>query len=484
MPVNTTHPQYDHAKFKWRRVRDAIGGCDSVHASGELYLPRLTGQTDMEYLAYVKRAGWYGATARTIDAMHGLVFRKPPVIKGPQELLDDITMTGKSAADLASDIVRQVLEVGRVGVLVDFATVDDDEVSNAAQAAAKGLRAYASLYNTEAIINWKEERINGSMQLTMVVLQEQFEDEAKEEAQPDPFKVELAIQYRALMLDDEAGVYKQRIYRESKDGWYIHQETIPLMNGKPMAAIPFVIVTNEHIGSAVTDPPMIDLVDMNLSHYRTSADLEHGAHFTGLPTAIVSGYQKIDNAEVLAIGSTNAWVFPDPQAKASYLEFQGTGLGALEKMLDRKESLMGRLGARMLMDQARGHAESAQALEIRSAGETSVLGAVAVLAGRAISKVLNIAAAWNGTAADCACELNTEYALTSMDPQKISALVAAWQSGAISHRTLFWNLKQGETVADSTEFEEEKAEIEEEGPNLMGQAVAMPKAKAPAPAAD
>jgi hypothetical protein len=483
MPVNTAHPQYDLAKPKWKRIRDVVAGTDSVHAAGEAYLPKLKDQTAQEYQAYVRRATWYGATARTLEAMHGLVFRKPAVITGPQDLLEDLTMTGKSAADVASEAARHVLEVARVGVMVDFAKVDGIEVSNAAQAAAKGLRSYASLYAAESMINWREERINGTMQLSLMVLQEAYEKDAEEGAVDDLFKRETATQYRVLLLDAETGNYTQRVYREGANGWYIHSQTVPLMRGIPMKSIPFFVITNEHIGAEVTDPPVIDLVDMNLSHYRTSADLEQGAHITAIPTPWVAGYQKVDEKETFKMGSTSAWVFADPNVKVDFLEFNGHGLQTIEKIMDRKEMMMAKLGARMLMDQ-KGGVESAQALEIKSSGETSVLGAVAVLVGRAMTKVLEIAAEWNGSSEKCACELNTEFVLTSMDPAKISALVSAWQAGAISHKTLFWNLKQGEAVADSVDFEEEKADIENDGPNLTATMVTAPAAKskaAPAP---
>ncbi|WP_457831240.1 DUF4055 domain-containing protein, partial [Staphylococcus aureus] len=78
-------------------------------------------------------------------------------------------------------------------------------------------------------------------------------------------------------------------------------------------------------------PPLVDLVDMNYAHYLVSADYEHGCHFAGLPTPVVTGYtpQNGPNGEPpekLYIGSAAAWVFPQPDAKAYFLEFEGQGL--------------------------------------------------------------------------------------------------------------------------------------------------------------
>ena len=466
MAITTAHPSYTHASAKWQRVRDAVSGADAVHGAGERYLPRLGGQSPAEYKAYAMRAGWFGATSRTIDALHGLIFRKPAEITAPQELLDDVTMSGRSAVDFASDVAREVLGVGRVGVLVDHVAATQGP-SNAAQAAAMGLRPYLSMYTAERIVNWRTARINGRTQLALVVLSEDYEV-----AGADEFEITTATQYRVLRLLD--GVYVQQVWRESAgSSWSLVEQSVPMQRGAAMTSIPFVLIGPEHLGADVSDPPLIDLADVNLSHYRTGADLEHGAHFTGLPTPVIAGYQKQDPNEVLSIGSTSAWVFSDPAAHASYLEFTGSGLSTLEKLMDRKESQMAQLGARMLTDQKAG-VESANALEIRSSGETSMLGALAQTVSHGLTRALTIASTWMGGGV-ATVSLNTAFSTGSLDPAKLQALVGAWQAGAISHKTLFWNLQQGELVADDVAHEDEQAIIADEGPKLLG---ALPAASA------
>ena len=81
MPVNSTHPDYDAAGPEWARARDVLAGEDAVKAGGEKYLPRLDCQTDQEFDAYVKRASYFNASARTSEAYLGLMFRRPPFVK-------------------------------------------------------------------------------------------------------------------------------------------------------------------------------------------------------------------------------------------------------------------------------------------------------------------------------------------------------------------------------------------------------------------
>lgn len=158
MPVNSTHPDYDAAAVEWSRARDVLAGEDAVKAGGEKYLPRLDCQTDQEFAAYVKRASYFNASARTSEAYLGLMFRRPPFVKLPDGgagvgramagFQNDADMLGTTLTGYAKMVVGDVVGLGRAGSLVDW----EDEVEQ---------RAYVVFYRAEQIINWRVERVNG-----------------------------------------------------------------------------------------------------------------------------------------------------------------------------------------------------------------------------------------------------------------------------------------------------------------------------------
>ncbi len=177
MPVNSTHPDYDAAAAEWSRARDVLAGEDAVKAGGEKYLPRLDAQTDEEFAAYVKRASFFNASARTSEAYQGLIFRRPPFLKLPehtpsinpqpstinhrsglcqamQEFANDADMLGTSLSAHAKMVVGDVIGLGRAGTLVDW------ECGSTTGHRAEQ-RAYAVFYRAEQIINWRVERVNG-----------------------------------------------------------------------------------------------------------------------------------------------------------------------------------------------------------------------------------------------------------------------------------------------------------------------------------
>ena len=466
MPIDTLHPAYDGAAARWKRCRDAVAGQDAVHAAGAAYLPALSEQKPAEYTAYVKRAGWYGATGRTHQGLLGMVFRKSPDADMPAALLAmtaDIDLAGTTLEGLAREVTAQVLEVGRVALLVEYPAMTAEGLT-LAQAQAQSVRCYVSTYCAEHIRQWRETRIGNVTKLSLVVLHEMADNPDP----ADPYAMPKVEQLRALLLlpmaDGRMG-YVQRLFRQDSRRQWVQfgPDIVPLRAGAPLDTIPFVMFAPDSLAADISKPPLLDLADVNFSHYRSTADLEHGAHFAGLPTAVVSGYTKETDTERLCIGSATAWVFPDPQATASYLEFTGQGLGALEKRCEVKEAHMAALGARMLAPEKTG-VEAADTLAQRHSGEACVLAGIAMVVGRGIERVLGIMAEWEGIAGEISYSLNTDYMPQGISAQDLTALVAAWQSGAMSWETLFSNLKRGEIVDADTEEQDEKDRIDAAGP--------------------
>ena len=198
------------------------------------------------------------------------------------------------------------------------------------------------------------------------------------------------------------------------------------------------------------------LVDVSLSMYMTSADLEHGRHFTALPTPYVTGIEADSD---LKIGSGSAWILPDPSSRAGYLEFSGQGLQALEKAIEEKRSIMASLGAQLLQIQRAG-VESAESIRLRQNSEASVLVGAVLSVQEGIAKALSVLAEWEGVSGDIVVELNTDFVDTKIEAGDLQALMHAWQSGAISHETFLHNMQKGEILADDVTIEDEKDRID------------------------
>ncbi|MFZ6773038.1 DUF4055 domain-containing protein [Undibacterium sp. SXout7W] len=463
MSVSTKHSDYLKYQKKWERCRDASAGQDAVHEKGVKYLPRLKEQSQDDYDAYRDRAVFYNATWRTITGLQGMMFRKPPKIEASEtikELFKDITATGINLQTFALDVAENALMVGRHCVFVDYPKSNAKTLADQKNLA---LRPNLVSYKAEQFINWRTERVDNATVLSLAVL----EEKAEEVDSVDRFTVTEKMQYRVLELVN--GIYNVSVYEKDKDDKdvLIEGPYQPQMNGKPMNFIPFFCIGVDDTDTEIDEPPLIDLVDMNLAHYRTTADYEHGCHFTGLPTPVVTGYTPETAGEKLYIGSQAAWVFPSPDADAKYLEFSGGGLTFLENNLKNKENMMAVLGARMLEQTKRG-VESAEVAAIHRSGEQSVLASIAQTISIGLESALEVLAQWAGSEEDIEFELNRDFHPMPLDANMLNALVNSWQRGAISYPSLFAKLKMGEVIDADVTVEEEQAKLSTQEPVLTG----------------
>ena len=119
------------------------------------------------------------------------------------------------------------------------------------------------------------------------------------------------------------------------------------------------------------------------------------------------------------------------------------------------------LGARIISQEHKG-VESAETAKIHRAGENSVLAGMANELSDTLSLVLDDFLQWCGNTenVDCEVHLNTDYEISNMSTAELTAYVSAWQQGAISKQTMFYNLKEGEIIEATKTFEDEQAEID------------------------
>ena len=461
--VSATHPLYDQFAPKWKRCRDCVAGQDAVRAAGTAYLPRLKDEQDPDYKARVNRSDFFNGTWRTIAGLGGMAFRKPPTVEVPDAIagyLDDITMAGVSMDALAMDALDEVLSVGRFGLLVDHPTAPENVVPLTVEVAQRqGLRPMLQLYCAENIINWKFGRVANQWVLTMVVLKECAEVPGDSE-----FTSGEEDRYRVLDLDP-AGAYRQRLFRRVKEqDEQIGGDIYPLMNGSKLDYIPFAIVGADGKGDTIDEPPLLDLVDSNIALYQINSDYRHGLHFTGLPTPVVSGYTPQNDGEKFYIGSTSAWVFPDPQAKAAFLEFTGQGLDALKNAITDKKLEMAMLGARMIADESSKARETLGATQIKRQGENGVLSRIAQAVSESLEWALDIFAQWAGHAGGVVYQINRDFQPTLIDAPTLTALTASLQAGAISQEEFFDLMQRGDMVKPEVTFEEHQAQIDAQAP--------------------
>lgn len=440
-----------------------MDGEDRIKEMGVMYLPRPSGMDDKDYSDYKDRAQFFNAVGRTLDGLAGMLNRKPCIVdvpKGMEKYLDNVDGKGHSIQQFVDMVCKDTLTTGWGGLLVDMP--QSDNTVSQADFEKNGLYAYMVYYKAEAITKYLWQVKGRFNSLKYVILKEPTEVETE-----GTFNTEMKDYWRVLQID-ENGKYKQTLYNDRLK---------PIFEANPKwkkGTFSELLFTFTSVNTEPEESILSDLVNVNLSHYRKSADYENGLHWTGVATPYERGWlpeTKYDDEgnEVaqapMKLGGTQFLYFPPGTEQVGYLEFSGNGLGQISQAMDKDEERMAILGARIIAQQKKG-VEAAETAKIHNAAENSVLASFANNMSKIFSKALRyylmLTTGQDIPQDDVSVKINTDYDVSTMSPAELTALVSLWQSGGIAKSDLFRNLKEGEILDADRDIDEMNAEIEEE----------------------
>jgi len=422
----------------YQLITDCTAGSIAVKKRGTLYLPKpspsdLSTENLNRYDQYKERAVFYNVTRRTLGGLVGQMFDHEPVIKLPgvlSNLKANATGTGVGIVGLAKALSRPVVSKGRAGLFVDYP--DSEEAISLAQLAENGVRPTINYYKPEQIINWRIEARGAEEILTLVVIKEPYV------VKDDGFEQTKRTQWRVLKLVNNQ--YICEIWRTNTSApWKVFN---PLdHNGRPLTEIPFQFVGSENNDPDIDEPPMFDLSDLNIAHYRNSADYEEACFIVGQPTLVLAGlsadwYKEVLNSRV-DFGSRGG--IPLPVGGSAELLQVNENTMAFEGM-SHKERQMVALGAKLV--EMKSVQRTATESQLDANNETSTLVSSAENVSAAMTWAIGVAGKYVGVSGG-EFTLNTEFELNTLSPEDQKAVIATWQAGAISFTEMRSRLRHG-----------------------------------------
>lgn len=460
-------PEVVEAIKTWEQIRDVINGEAAVKKRGR-YLPYIMPSDKTEInkdrnAAYAARAVFYGVTKRTLKGMIGQVTAKPAVLTVPallDSLQNDVDGGAVSIEQQSRQALSDSLSVGRLGLLTDYPMVDGLPARPTRADLLEGrIKPSIQYYFAEQIINWRVEMVDGLRKLTLVVLLEKYTKK------DDGFKKEDADQWRVLRLVDKE--YVIQVYRKDEAGAFVvvpELSSKPLdASGKPFNEILFTVVGSDNNDPGIDDAPLEDMANLNIAHYRNSADHEESVFIVGQPTPVFAGMTKEwveevwGNKEVypygVAMGSRSP--IPLPQGGSAELLQPNPNTLVFEAM-KHKEEQMKALGAK-LVEPKTGTRTLGEA-QMDEASEASTLMSCAKNVSSGYTRCLKWAAMFAGAPVtdDIGFELNTDFEISRMTVDQRRQLLAEWQAGAISTTEYRAILRRaGIATQEDEEFQEE-----------------------------
>lgn len=488
MAVDTVLSELADVLDDYKLIRDCIAGQKAVKKGKDAYLPvpdPLDTSTDAttRYTHYLTRATFYGATGRTLRGLVGLVFDKDPAVEAPEMLapvIADASGNGMSLDASAEASLFEVVGLGRAGLLTDYPETEGP--TTAADAKAGNVRPTITRYPAEAVINWRQRTVGAKTLLSLVVIREAYLIE------DDGFAEQVGTQHRVLRLTPE-GIYQISIYKEDD----AEPTVITPLDGRGqyLREIPFTFIGAENNDPRVDRPPLQDIAEVNIAHYRNSADYEESVFMLGQPTPVFAGLTKawVDEVfhsvwtdehtgatrreNVVRLGARGAVPLPEG-GTAMLLQVEPNTL-AFEAMT-HKEKQMIALGAKLIENS--GTQQTATEATLDSVLDNSVLSTCARNVSKAYKQALTWA--WLFMTGDMVDDPDVlDYALATdfggklLTAQDRAEIVSAWQKNAITWEEMRWGLKRAGTAYEDDDKAKESIEAQrEEGIDFEAKAAA------------
>ena len=455
--VTFTHSEYDSSIEKWALITDVVDGQEAIAAGKTKYLPKPnpsdTSQENKDrYTQYLARAVFYNVTGRTLQGLIGAGFKRDATLETTLDFTDDIDGAGVSIHQQSQATLGEVLKIGRHALLVDYPITDVP--ASRADMASGMLRPTIVTFTAQQIINWRTAKIGATVKLILVVIKEQ-----KETVTEDGFGVDHEDQYRVLRLTE--GVYTQEIWRKVDESLQIVEGPFAVLDGSggTWDEIPLVFVGSINNDPAVDQAPLYDLSEINVAHYRNSADYEDSAFFVGQAQPWLSGlsveWRDHIESNGLYVGSRAPILLPEGGAFGIASAQPNT---MVKEAMDQKESQMVALGARLVQPGA--VVKTVAQAEGNSEVEHSVLSLAASNVSNAYTKALNWMARFMGASGESVYELNQDYAEHTLDPQMLTALIMSWQSGQLPESDLWGQLRKYGVIDPEKTDEDIKEELD------------------------
>lgn len=425
MGASSQHPQFDFYLPRWNLTTDV------VNTTVEQYLRVIDPSDIVRSEQYKTNSILTNFTARTKQGLIGAVYRLDPEVElgtTVEYLTEDATGSSLTLNQLSKAIVGDVLETGRVGLLVDFPQTEID-MPTQAQVDESNNKARITKYEARSIINWKTENIGGVTRLELVVLKEVSSRLAE-----DRFSWIEVIQYRALRMIE--GVYVQELYDDTDR---LIETIIPTKaDNSTWTEIPFVFIGSENNDPVVDNSPLYDLATVNIQHYRNSADYEESVYLVGQPTLVLNVGEvsiedwKVANPDGAIMGSRNG-ILTAIGGSATLLQANPNQLA--DEAMKRKEQQAVMLGARLITPN--NGVETAEAARIRHGSENSVLSNIVHNVSTGLLDAINFVGEFMGTSEEeQVFELNDMFFDDTIAPEMIIAAIQMLDRGIIAKADL------------------------------------------------
>jgi hypothetical protein len=407
----------------------AIDG--SITSKAKRYLPPEHKEPGQAYKNRLARSPFDERYKPAIEGFSGLLSNfilADETIGAIADQQQNVDQRGSSLKVFLSKLDEMALKFGHCFCLIDFPPMPIDEQGNplirdALSERQANRRPYLVAIDPRDILNWEVDLSSGTPQILQVTIRERVQVKAGQ------FGSQEEIRYRVL-YPGRYEVYrlvKGRPSVTSKDGWIAERVEEGAVH---LDRVPLVFYSATESSLFESEPPLLNIAELNLKLYQVESDYYEILHKCNLPTPVRKGmnYNPGEEPQPLVLGP-NSFVDLPPDGDFKFAEPSGSAIAStrqaildLHLAIDRKAlDFMGGDGNK-----------TATEVLIQSAQTQASLAGMAERKESAVQQILQFWAMWLNDSDGGAIEVNRDLLKAPATAQEI---VAAFQAGLLSKRT-------------------------------------------------
>ncbi len=432
----------------WMRLTDLprtlLQGTVAMKLAGKKYLPQNPLESGGAYQLRLELSILLNAYNKTCSFLSGQVFQSDMIFAddAPEQIVEwsrKIDTKGNDINVFSKRLLQHGLGKGVAIIYVDAPkqsgetiTVEDEKTNN--------IRPYFKEIEPESVIGWRVDEVTG--ELTQI----RFLETIVRPVGKYGYKNVTCV--RVL----EKGRWE--VHELDGDGTVTAVEEGEL--GIDVIPISIYIPGNE-ISVLTGKPPMMDLAELNLGHWRSNSDQINILHVARVP--ILFGI-NID-VNQMPVGTAAMITSTDESAKLEYVEITGKAIESGRDELKDFEAQMALYGLQQLIPRSGNMTATEKA--ITSSESNSSLSTWATEFESCLQHALEIMAMFGGAEfpAD-SVSVNKEFMIGIADPQEIQALLNAQDQGIISAQACFTELRRRGVLDEHISWGDMEADIEKE----------------------
>lgn len=433
------------------RCRDVAAGLDGLRKKPDVYLPKLPRERPASYEVRKTLAELVNLYMAAVRAASGLLIAKPPTLEkdAPRDLepiLQDIDGQQTGLAVWTRSVVEHMLGGGCVLAMVSTPVRANNRPTRA-QEQAQALRPFVALYKPEDVLGAHPLRIGAQIVLQEIRLREVVTVRTGRYGKKNVEQVRVVTRRRR-------GQHFVTTFRKDERGNEVRYGDVTTIETDEIPCIEFSVDPNAGFMKAA--PPLTDLADMTISHYRILNDRRWSMKQACFPWPVRIGFTEAGDSttasvnEVIELPRDGDFKLVGPPATA----FEPT-----KADLDDIERRAATMSLSFLAGETDGPQRTATAAAIDQQGQDASLASIAVCLRDSLNRLGAVLDEMLGnTPRDTYFDVQTTFRGLRRDPQFLAVLYKAWEKGGLSLEALLYAFKNGQ-LPEEFDVEREAADL-------------------------